>query len=116
MRNRLDNGPYDLAILRHMAIDVMQKEGSKGSLRGKFKRAGWQDAYLIRLLRMFRCAIARPIRSDCVQEPQRERAGLPAFEGLAPRGYPIRQTRKELPGNRHARHTLQMVDLIASGA
>jgi hypothetical protein len=53
MRNRLDNGPYNLAILRHMAINVMQKEGSKGSLRGKFKRAGWQDAYLTRLLSIF---------------------------------------------------------------
>jgi hypothetical protein len=29
-----------MAILRHMAINAMQKEGSKGSLRGKFKRAG----------------------------------------------------------------------------
>ena len=53
LRNRLDNGPYNLAILRHMAINVMQKEGSKGSLRGKFKRAGWQDAYLCRLLSTF---------------------------------------------------------------
>ena len=53
LRNRLDNGPYNLAILRHMAINVMQKEGSKGSLRGKFKRAGWQDAYLTRLLSTF---------------------------------------------------------------
>jgi hypothetical protein len=58
MRNRLDHGPYNLAIPRHMAIDVMQEEGSKGSLRGKFKRAGWQDAYLRKLPRMFRCAIA----------------------------------------------------------
>ena len=49
MRNRLDNGPYNLAILRHMAINVMRKEGSKGSLKGTFKRAGWQDAYLTRL-------------------------------------------------------------------
>jgi len=31
----------------------MQKEGSKGSLRGKFKRAGWDDNYLVRLLEMF---------------------------------------------------------------
>ena len=53
MRNRLDHGPYNLAILRDMAINVMQKEGSKGSLRGKFKRAGWQDAYLTRLLSIF---------------------------------------------------------------
>jgi hypothetical protein len=34
-------------------LNAMQKEGSKGSTRGKFKRAGWDDAYLIRLLEMF---------------------------------------------------------------
>src|SRR5450432_1091192 len=45
-RNRMDNSPYNLAILRHMALNVMQKEGSKGSLRGKFKRAGWDDTFL----------------------------------------------------------------------
>ncbi len=49
-RNRMDNRPYKLAILRHMAMNIMQKEGSKGSLRGKFKRAGWDDTYLCRLL------------------------------------------------------------------
>src|SRR3954468_20781293 len=52
-RNRLDNSPYNLAILRHMALNVMQKEGSKGSLRGKFKKAAWNDAYLRQLLAMF---------------------------------------------------------------
>jgi hypothetical protein len=34
-------------------MNVMQKEGSKGSLRGKFKRAGWDDAYLRCLLALF---------------------------------------------------------------
>jgi len=52
-RTRLDNGPHNLAVLRHMAINVMQKEGSKGSLRGKFQRAGWDNAYLTRLLALF---------------------------------------------------------------
>jgi predicted transposase YbfD/YdcC len=52
-RNRLDNSPYNLAILRHMAMNVFQKEGSKGSLRGKFKRAGWDDTFLRRLLAAF---------------------------------------------------------------
>jgi predicted transposase YbfD/YdcC len=52
-RTRLGNGPENLAVLRHMAINAMQKEGSKGSLRGKFKRAGWNDAYLTRLLALF---------------------------------------------------------------
>ncbi len=52
-RTRLGSGPHNLAVLRHMALNTMQKEGSKGSLRGKFKRAGWDDNYLIRLLEMF---------------------------------------------------------------
>ena len=52
-RNRMDHSPYNLAILRHMALNVMQKEGSKGSLRGKFKRAGWDDAWLRQLLATF---------------------------------------------------------------
>jgi predicted transposase YbfD/YdcC len=52
-RTRMGNGPHNLAVLRHMALNAMQKEGSKGSLRGKFKRAGWDDAFLTRLLEMF---------------------------------------------------------------
>jgi predicted transposase YbfD/YdcC len=52
-RTRLGNGPENLAVLRHLALNTMQKEGSKGSLRGKFKRAGWNDAYLTRLLALF---------------------------------------------------------------
>jgi predicted transposase YbfD/YdcC len=52
-RTRMGNGPHNLAVLRHMALNAMQKEGSKGSTRGKFKRAGWDEAYLIRLLEMF---------------------------------------------------------------
>jgi hypothetical protein len=49
----MGHGPHNLAVLRHMAINAMQKEGSKGSLRGKFKRAGWDDGYLYRLLELF---------------------------------------------------------------
>jgi hypothetical protein len=52
-RTRLGHGPHNLAVLRHMAINAMQKEGSKGSLRGKFKRAGWDDDFLNRLREMF---------------------------------------------------------------
>jgi len=52
-RTRLGNGPQNLAVLRHMAINVMQKDPTKGSLRGKFKRAGWDDAYLTSLLALF---------------------------------------------------------------
>jgi len=52
-RNRLGNGPQNMAVLRHMALNVMQKDATKGSLRGKFKRAGWNDAYLAGLLALF---------------------------------------------------------------
>ena len=52
-RTRAGNGAHNLAVLRPMVINAMQKEGSKGSLRGKFKRAGWDDQFLLRLLEMF---------------------------------------------------------------
>ena len=53
MRNRLDNGPHNLTILRHMAINLIEKDTTKGSLRSKLKRAGWEDAYLAKLLALF---------------------------------------------------------------
>ena len=52
-RTRMGNGPHNLAVLRHMALHAMQKERSKGSTRGKFKPAGWDHAYPIKLLEMF---------------------------------------------------------------
>ncbi len=52
-RSRLDHAPQNLAVLRHMALNVMQKDPTKGSLRGKFKRAGWDDTYLTKLLDLF---------------------------------------------------------------
>ena len=52
-RSRLGNGPHNLAVLRHMALNVMQKDSEKGSLRGKIKRAGWDEAYLAWLLTLF---------------------------------------------------------------
>jgi hypothetical protein len=36
-----------------MALNAIEKESSKGSLRGKFKRAGWDNDFLIRLLTVF---------------------------------------------------------------
>jgi predicted transposase YbfD/YdcC len=52
-RSRLGNGPHNLAVLRRMALNGIQKDGGKGSLRGKIKRAGWDEAYLSRLLTLF---------------------------------------------------------------
>jgi hypothetical protein len=35
-RNRNDNSTYNLAILRHMALNLMQRNRSRVSPRGKF--------------------------------------------------------------------------------
>jgi len=43
-RSRLGHAPENLAVLRHMALNIMQKDPNKASLRSKFKRAGWEDA------------------------------------------------------------------------
>jgi predicted transposase YbfD/YdcC len=49
-RNRMDNGPQNLAVLRHMALKLVRKESSKGSLPKKLRRAAWSDAFLARVL------------------------------------------------------------------
>lgn len=49
-RSRLDNGPYNLAILRHMALNLMRKDKSAASLRSKFNLAAWSNGYLAKLL------------------------------------------------------------------
>ena len=52
-RTRMGHGPAKHAELRQTAINAIEKEGSKGSLRGKFRRASWNKNYLYRLLRLF---------------------------------------------------------------
>jgi predicted transposase YbfD/YdcC len=49
-RNRLDNGPNNLAVLRHMALNILNTQKSKISTRRKIKRAGWSNAFLANLL------------------------------------------------------------------
>jgi hypothetical protein len=36
-----------------MALNVMGKEESKASLRAKFKKAAWNQEYLVKLLALF---------------------------------------------------------------
>ena len=49
-RNRKDHGPQNLALLRRWALNACKLEGSKGSIKGKLKRAGWDDDFLAQLL------------------------------------------------------------------
>ena len=50
-RNRQDQGPQNLALLRRMALNVARPEGSEGSTKAKLKRAGWDDAFLMTILK-----------------------------------------------------------------
>ncbi len=52
-RSCLGNAPHNLAVFRHMALNVMQKDTTKGSLRRKFKRAGWDNDYVSSLITLF---------------------------------------------------------------
>ena len=49
-RSRMDHAPQNLAVLRHMALNLVRKETSKGSLPKKLRRAAWSDAFLARVL------------------------------------------------------------------
>lgn len=53
-RTRKDRGPDNLAQLHRFAINVLRADTSKGSLIGKTKRAGWDDAFLFSLLAQMR--------------------------------------------------------------
>jgi predicted transposase YbfD/YdcC len=49
-RNRKDNGPANIAVLRRRALDLVRQDKSKGSLSIKLKRAGWDIEFLLSLL------------------------------------------------------------------
>ena len=49
-RNRKDNAPANIAVLRRRALDVVRRDTSKTSLSIKLKRAGWDDMFLRQLL------------------------------------------------------------------
>jgi predicted transposase YbfD/YdcC len=54
-RNRKDNAPANLAVLRRLALNVARAHpDTKTSLRGKFKRAGWDESFLFDMLRHMR--------------------------------------------------------------
>jgi len=49
-RARKDNAPANLAILRKLALNILRTNPRKGSIKGKIKRAGWDDTFLLNLL------------------------------------------------------------------
>ena len=65
-RNRKDNGPGNLAVLRRRALDVVRRDTSKESLSIKLKKAGWSDDYLRSILN----GLATPqVKRDCPAIP-----------------------------------------------
>ena len=49
-RSRKDHGPENLARLRRFALNLLRANPDKGSIRGKIKRAAWDDNFLLDLL------------------------------------------------------------------
>jgi predicted transposase YbfD/YdcC len=49
-RSRKDNAPQNLALLRKLALNLHRQHPDKGSIKGKIKRAGWDDTFLFSLL------------------------------------------------------------------
>jgi predicted transposase YbfD/YdcC len=50
LRARINNAAQNLSILRRMVLNTLKQEKSKGSLKGKRKKAGWSEEYLTKLL------------------------------------------------------------------
>jgi predicted transposase YbfD/YdcC len=53
-RNRKDNGPENLAILRKLALNVLRSHPSTASIRRKIKHCGWEDSFLLSMLAQMR--------------------------------------------------------------
>lgn len=49
-RARKDHAPENLARLRRFALNLLRANHDQGSTRGKIKRAGWDDAFLLNIL------------------------------------------------------------------
>jgi predicted transposase YbfD/YdcC len=53
-RNRKDNGPQNIALLRKIALNMLRSHPDKASIRRKIKRAGWDDMFLLSILTQMR--------------------------------------------------------------
>jgi len=49
-RIRTGNSPQNMAVLRHMALNILKKDKSKGSLKQKRYKAALDDTFLLKLL------------------------------------------------------------------
>jgi predicted transposase YbfD/YdcC len=49
-RTRKDNAPENLALVRKIALNILQTLPLQASIRRKIKRAGWDDAFLLQAI------------------------------------------------------------------
>tara|TARA_R110002072_G_scaffold83342_1_gene189238 strand:+ start:462 stop:848 length:387 start_codon:yes stop_codon:yes gene_type:complete len=66
-RSRKDNAAQNLALIKKLALNILKTHPDKGSIKGKIKRAGWNDAFLLSMLGHMRY-------------PSPRRGGLPITE------------------------------------
>ena len=52
-RARKDHAPANFAALRRIALNIIKANPAKGSNRGKFKKAGWNNDFLKSLIQGF---------------------------------------------------------------
>ena len=52
-RNRKGHCAENLSLLRKLAMNLVRLEPSRGSMRGKFKRAGWDNNFLLSIVGQF---------------------------------------------------------------
>lgn len=53
-RSRMDNAPQNLALIRKLALNLIRKNPERGSIKGKIKRAAWNDGFLLSLIGQMR--------------------------------------------------------------
>ena len=50
VRSRKDNAPQNIALIRKIALNALRLNPDKGSIKGKIKRAAWDDTFLSKLI------------------------------------------------------------------
>lgn len=53
-RSREGHAAENLALMRRLALNLLNADPSRGSVRAKIKRAGWHDAFLLSLIQQMR--------------------------------------------------------------
>ena len=82
LRNREGHGPENLALLRRPALNQAKLAPTKGSMRGKLKRAGWDETRLCNLLVQFKKSLnAIALGPECKTFPWQASAPFPLRGG-----------------------------------